>query len=191
MARAHRAGRGGAGQAGSETADGGGARKQARTYGEKRGSGKGMEAGMGAGMGAGGDMDSGLLFKIENVQASIFDYELANVSNNVVNIFTQIVESGVVSPSDAPELSRLNQLMSACLSAMQASDYLLLADLLEFELKPLIGAAPAAVNQPAVNQPAGKQAAGNQRAKNQPAGKHAAGKQRAGKQPARKQFANK
>jgi hypothetical protein len=80
-----------------------------------------------------------LLQKIENIEAAIFDYEIANVSNNVVSVFSEIVESGLVNTKNPEALNRLNALMGACLSAMQNRDYLLLADQLEYRLKLLIG----------------------------------------------------
>ena len=77
--------------------------------------------------------------KIENIQADIFDYEVQNISNNVVSIFTEVIEKKHVDPSNAQAMSALNQLMKQCLLAMQNKDYLLLADIMEYELKPMIG----------------------------------------------------
>ena len=77
--------------------------------------------------------------KMENVQASIFDYEIKDLSNNIVNIFTEVIERKLISSSDVEKLNYLNALMSHCLRAMQSADYLRLADLLEYELKPLVG----------------------------------------------------
>jgi hypothetical protein len=88
---------------------------------------------------AGGEPEGGLMFKIGNVQASIFGYEVANVSNNIVSIFGQVISDGTVDTADPQALARLNRLMGECLAAMQSSDFLLLADLLEYRLKPMIG----------------------------------------------------
>jgi len=77
--------------------------------------------------------------KMENVQSSIFDYEIKDLSNNIVNIFTEVIESKLISSSDVEKLNYLNALMNHCLNSMQNADYLRLADLLEYELKPLVG----------------------------------------------------
>jgi hypothetical protein len=77
--------------------------------------------------------------KIMNIETAIFDYEITNIANNVVNVFSDIVESGAVGIGNPDQLNRLNALMGACLSAMQKKDYLLLADNLEYQLMPLLG----------------------------------------------------
>ena len=80
-----------------------------------------------------------VLEKIDNLEAAIFDYQIANIPNNTVNIFTEVIETGAIDTNNANLLIRLNVLMGACITAMQKKDYLLLADQLEFQLKPLIG----------------------------------------------------
>ncbi|MDR1439234.1 MAG: hypothetical protein LBJ10_04255 [Clostridiales bacterium] len=134
---------GGAGNPAGDSA--GGAANQAGASGGT-GAGNQADASGGNGVPAGGDGDplAELLFMIGNVQASIFDYEVAHVSNNIVSIFSQIVSGGAVDTANPQALAKLNQLMGECLAAMQSSDYLLLADLLEYRLKPLIGREPAA-----------------------------------------------
>ena len=77
--------------------------------------------------------------KMENVQTSIFDYEIKDLSNNIVNIFTEIIENKLISSSDVEKLNYLNALMNHCLRSMQNADYLRLADLIEYELKPMVG----------------------------------------------------
>jgi len=77
--------------------------------------------------------------KIDNIEHAIFDYEVTNVANNVVSVFSEIIESGAVGTGDPRRLNKLNLLMGACLTAMQKKDYLLLADQLEYQLKPMIG----------------------------------------------------
>ena len=80
-----------------------------------------------------------IIEKIDNIEAAIFDYEIANVPNNVVSVFSELIETGVFDKNNAGYLNQLNFLMSACLNAMQNKDYLFLADQLEYKLKPLIG----------------------------------------------------
>ena len=76
--------------------------------------------------------------KIDNIEAAIFDYEIANVANNIVSVFSEIIDSGAVNTGNPGILNRLNALMGECLTAMQNKDYLLLADQLEYQLKPMI-----------------------------------------------------
>ena len=80
-----------------------------------------------------------LVEKISNIQTSIFGYEIKSVSDAVVNIFSEVLDSKYINPSNPQALSALNHLMKQCLLAMQNADYLLLADLMEYELKPMIG----------------------------------------------------
>ena len=77
--------------------------------------------------------------KIDNIEAAVFDYEITNVMNNISNVFSEILESGAVNAKNPDELNRLNGLMGDCLTAMQNKDYLLLADHLEYKLKPIVG----------------------------------------------------
>ena len=80
-----------------------------------------------------------IMEKLTNVQASIFDYEIKNVSNNLVNIFSEIIDNKLIDQNNQGKMNLLNNLMNHCLVAMQKKDYLLLADILEYELKPLVG----------------------------------------------------
>ena len=77
--------------------------------------------------------------KIDNIEAAIFDYEIGNVMNNIANVFSEIIESGAVSTHDPMVLKKINMLMSECIASIQNKDYLLLADQLEYQLKPMIG----------------------------------------------------
>ena len=79
-----------------------------------------------------------ILEKIDNIEAAIFDYEIANVMNNIANVFSEIIDSCAVDTNNPGMLNRLNLLMGECVSAMQYKDYMLLADQLEYKLKPMI-----------------------------------------------------
>ena len=81
-----------------------------------------------------------ILEKIDNIETAIFDYEITNVMNNTVSVFSEIIDGGAIDINSQNMLNRLNILMGECLSAMQNKDYLLLADQLEYKLKPLLGA---------------------------------------------------
>ena len=80
-----------------------------------------------------------LLQKIENIETAIFDYEIKNVMNNIVSVFTEIIETNAINVNEPDMINNLNKLMSDCIAAMNDKDYLLLADYLEFFLKPMIG----------------------------------------------------
>ena len=80
-----------------------------------------------------------IMEKLSNVQASIFDYEIKNVSSNLVNVFSEIIDNKLIDQNNPAKMNFLNSLMNHCLVAMQKKDYLLIADLLEYELKPLVG----------------------------------------------------
>ena len=77
--------------------------------------------------------------KIDNIDLSIFDYEINNVSNNVISVFTEIIETGLINKNSNEDMKSFNEYMNICLSAMQKKDYLLLADCLEYNIKPMIG----------------------------------------------------
>ena len=64
---------------------------------------------------------------------------LSDYGDIIVNIFSEIVENNIIDSKDIEKLNRLNLLMNHCLRSMQSADYLYLADLFEYELKPLIG----------------------------------------------------
>jgi len=76
--------------------------------------------------------------RIDNIETAIFDYEVANVANNIANVFYEIVDGRIIDVDNPEVMGRFNLVMGACLSAMQKKDYLLLADQLEYELKPMI-----------------------------------------------------
>jgi len=76
--------------------------------------------------------------KIDNVVLAIFDFETMNVANNIISIFSDIIDTNLVDTKDPHLLKQINSLMANCLNAMQNKDYLLLADYLEYQLKPIL-----------------------------------------------------
>ena len=80
-----------------------------------------------------------LIQKIDEIENSIFDYEINNIMNDIVSVFSQIVENNMIDTNDLSTLNKINMLMGNCINSMQNKDYLLLADQLEYELKPIIG----------------------------------------------------
>ena len=79
-----------------------------------------------------------IIQKIDNIMSAIFDYEITNVANNIVSVFSEIIDSNAINTKDTAALNQLNVLMGDCLNSMQKKDYLLLADQLEYELKPIL-----------------------------------------------------
>ena len=79
-----------------------------------------------------------ILQKIDNIESAIFEYEIANVTNNIINVFTEIIDFNLIDKNDPNLLLQLNVLMGDCLAAMKNKDYLLLADRLEYQLKPIL-----------------------------------------------------
>jgi len=79
-----------------------------------------------------------LVEKIDNIQKAIFDYEIANVAGNIVSVFQETIDTQTIDVKNPQVLNQFNQLMGECMSALQNKDYLLLADLLEYRMKPML-----------------------------------------------------
>lgn len=77
-----------------------------------------------------------ILALIEDLQNDIFAYRLDKFSQKMLQ-FVENLTTWVTSLS-ATEKNRLNTILTALLDSYGKKDYLLLADLLEFELKPLL-----------------------------------------------------
>ena len=80
-----------------------------------------------------------IIEKIGNIQSSVFGYEVGALPNNVASVFSEALADRMVDASDAGRVIAFNRIMAACLGALGDKDYLLLADLLEYELKPFLG----------------------------------------------------
>jgi hypothetical protein len=76
--------------------------------------------------------------KLLSIEKDIYEYSVGSVPNDVVGLFSGIIEGNLIDSSDSQRLIALNQIMGECLSAMQTCDYLLLADMLRYELKPVL-----------------------------------------------------
>lgn len=77
--------------------------------------------------------------KIRQLQKDIFDYEIETVPVQLSNLVTTIIETPAFDLSDVNRVQRFNQIMQASLGALQKQDYLLLADIMEYELKKFLG----------------------------------------------------
>lgn len=78
----------------------------------------------------------GLLMLIEDIQNDVFDYRISSFRGH----FLQLIEllSGAMQNLTLQDQEILNPVLQAVLSAYERRDYLLIADLLAYELKPLI-----------------------------------------------------
>jgi hypothetical protein len=79
-----------------------------------------------------------LLTMIDDIQGSVFDYQLKRLSELII----QLVEKLMVLASSLPTDKQvaMNKVLTAILNSYENKDYLLMADLLEYELKPLLAA---------------------------------------------------
>ncbi len=73
--------------------------------------------------------------KIRQLQNDIFTYKIEAVPVQLSELMAGVIEAGVVDLSDASQVQRFNRIMQAGLEAVQNRDYLLLADIMEYELK--------------------------------------------------------
>jgi hypothetical protein len=74
----------------------------------------------------------------KNIQDSIFGYKVRELPAQVTGLFETIVALGLHSKLAATELRRFNQLFEGCLQALQNKDYLNLADMLQYEILPML-----------------------------------------------------
>lgn len=80
-------------------------------------------------------MDS-LLMLIEDIQNDIFDYRIGAFDHHFLQLIDLLAgEMETLTPEDK---AVLNPVLQAILDAYELKDYLLIADLLAYELKPLI-----------------------------------------------------
>jgi hypothetical protein len=84
------------------------------------------------------DTISGYIEKLLSIEKDIYEFSVGSVPSDVVALFSGIVEGNLIDGSDSQRLMSLNQIMGECLAAMQKSSYILLADLLRYELKPIL-----------------------------------------------------
>jgi hypothetical protein len=80
-----------------------------------------------------------VILQIKNLESDIAKYEILKTADNLVDLLSSVINTDVVNAGDSASLVKLNALMGECLVAMQNKDYLLLADILEYRLKPMIG----------------------------------------------------
>jgi hypothetical protein len=74
----------------------------------------------------------------ESIQDNIFAYKVRELPAQVTGLFENIVSGGALSRLAADDIQRFNQLFRACLESLQNKDYLHLADLLQYEIIPML-----------------------------------------------------
>lgn len=74
--------------------------------------------------------------KIESIQNNIFNGDTENISTDIMEVLQDILQGGLFTESG--EIERFNIVLQKLLSAMKKNDQLLTADILEYELIPLI-----------------------------------------------------
>jgi hypothetical protein len=73
--------------------------------------------------------------KIRQLQNDIFTYKIETVPVQLSELMNGVIEQGLLDLNDASQVQRFNRIMQAGLEAVQNRDYLLLADIMEYELK--------------------------------------------------------
>lgn len=73
---------------------------------------------------------------IDSVEEAVFDFEVSKIGQNFGQLVEQLMP--LMAGLDETRLLEVNQVLAAMLSAMENKDYLYLADLLHFELRPFL-----------------------------------------------------
>ncbi|WP_054693841.1 hypothetical protein [Syntrophomonas palmitatica] len=76
---------------------------------------------------------------LNRIYETIYSYEVQDIPLQVVDFFNELIEKQAININDIYQVQTYNRLMKNSLEAMQNMDYLLLADILEYELKPIFG----------------------------------------------------
>lgn len=77
-----------------------------------------------------------LLELIDNMQKDVFSYHLVGLAGKMLKLSEGLaLESGNLT---VPERTKLNTILHTLLESYSKKDYLLVADVLEYELKPLL-----------------------------------------------------
>lgn len=76
--------------------------------------------------------------EINDIQKKIFCYDLQGIMEQVTNLMTEILEKNRLDLNNSDILRSFNDIMQNSMQAFMNKDYLLLADLLEYRLIPLL-----------------------------------------------------
>ena len=77
--------------------------------------------------------------KIRQLEKDIFDYKIEAVPVQFSDLVTTIIEIPAFDLNDVNRVQKFNRIIQAGLEALQKQDYLLLADIMEYELKKFLG----------------------------------------------------
>ena len=72
--------------------------------------------------------------KIRQLEKDIFDYKIEAVPAQLTDLVTTIIETPAFDLNDVNQVQRFNRIMQVSLESLQKQDYLLLADIMEYEL---------------------------------------------------------
>ncbi|PKM77597.1 MAG: hypothetical protein CVU90_07035 [Firmicutes bacterium HGW-Firmicutes-15] len=72
---------------------------------------------------------------MSHLQEDVFDYNIDTIPNQLSELMTAIIEKPAFDINDLQKIQTFNLLMQSSLQALKNRDYLLLADIIEFELK--------------------------------------------------------
>jgi hypothetical protein len=76
--------------------------------------------------------------KIRQLQNDIFAYKIETVPVQLSELMNGVIEQGLLDLNDAGQVQRFNRIMQTGLEAVQNRDYLLLADIMEYEFKAML-----------------------------------------------------
>ena len=79
---------------------------------------------------------SNIIKNIENIEKNIFDYNINNIMENMISQIDLIYN--LVNNHSVKNINILNNVLKYITIALENKDHLLLADLLEYELKPIL-----------------------------------------------------
>jgi hypothetical protein len=77
-----------------------------------------------------------VIAKIKDVENNIFEYNISTIMSDFIFIIDEIYN--FMKNLNEYGINRMNQILNALTIALENKDYLLLADLLSYELKPII-----------------------------------------------------
>lgn len=75
---------------------------------------------------------------MDSLQRDIFNYNIDTVPVQLSDLMSVIIEKQAFDLNDIKKVQVFNMIMKSSLEALQNRDYLLLADLMEFKLKPIL-----------------------------------------------------
>ncbi len=76
---------------------------------------------------------------INQIETNIFTHDVDLVAVQINDLMMDIMEKEIVSQNDVSIIQGFNRILQGSMQAVQNKDYLLLADILEFRLKPFLG----------------------------------------------------